>query len=340
MSSIAQPQASGTAAPARGRDAISPWRMPLGAWKDVAVRTWKEAGADNAGLVAAGVSFYGFLALVPLLGAIVLTYGFLADPKTVLRNMNAMMAVMPPDIAQMIAGQLLEVVQTSGQKKGLGVVVALGIALYGARNGAGGIVTALNIAYEEEEKRGFIKVNLLALAITATGVVVAVAALLAVALFAYVEAVLPVQPIFAALSKVVTYLLLAAMAATAAALLYRFGPSRRRAKWRWLTPGSVLFAVFFVALTVGFGFYVDKFGNFNATYGSLATVVIVLTYFYFSSYILIFGAELNSELEHQTVRDTTRGPEQPLGRRGAWVADHVARGTEADGRKPEASHAP
>lgn len=319
MSSIAKRQDNGE----RGRDATSPWHMPLTGWKDVLVRTWKEADDDHVALVAAGVSFYGFLALVPLLGAIVLTYGLLADPQTVLRNMQEMMGVMPPDVAKLIAGQLLEVVQTSSGKKGLGVIVALVIALYGARNGAGGIVTALNIAYEENEKRGFFRVYLLSLAITVTGVVVAVAALLSVALFAYVEAFLPEGSIFAALSKITTYLMLALMAATAAALLYRFGPSRRRAQWRWLTPGSVLFAVFFVALTVGFGFYVDRFANYNATYGSLATVVILLTYLYFSSYILIFGAELNSELEHQTACDTTCGPEKPLGERGAWVADHV-----------------
>ena len=324
-----------TSLPSNGRDAASPWQMPLSAWKDVLVRTWKEADADNVGLIAAGVSFYGFLALVPLLGAIVLTYGLLADPQTVLEDMTAMMTVIPAEVARLVAAQLLEVVRTSEGKKGLGMVIALAVALFGARNGASAIITALNIAYEEQEKRGFIKVNLLALAITACAVIGAVVAMLSIAVFAYVEAFLPASLVLL-ISKIAAHLFLAMLAAAVAATLYRFGPSRRRARWRWLTPGSVLFALAFVLLTLGFGFYVGKFGNYNATYGSLAAVVILLTYLYLSSYILIFGAELNSELEHQTARDTTRGPERPLGRRGAWVADHVAQGANAAAGNPQA----
>lgn len=322
--SLNQPAAPTDLAEKRGRDATSPWAMPLTAWKDVAVRTAKESSSDNVGLVAAGVSFYGFLALLPLLGATVLTYGLLADPQTVMQNMTAMTQVMPRDIAQLIGEQLLHVVQTSSEKKGLGVLVALALAIFSARNGAAAVVTALNIAYEEEERRGFIKVNLLALTITLAAVVLAVLALLAVAIVTQVEALLPASPFLAVCLKIVSYAVLVALAAGAAALLYRFGPARDRARWNWLSPGSLLFAVGWVALTLGFGSYVANFGNYSATYGSLATVVILLTWLYLSAYLLVFGAELNSELEHQTARDTTKGPEQPLGARGAWSADHVA----------------
>lgn len=308
----------------RGKNATSPWKMPLAGWKDVLLRTAKEASSDNVGLVSAGVSFYGFLALLPLMGAIVLSYGLLADPQTVMDNMAAMTRVMPKDIAQLIGEQLLHVVQTSGEKKGLGVLVALALAIFSARNGAAAIVTALNIAYEEEEARGFIKVNALALAITAAAVVLAVLALLAVAIVTRLEALLPASPLLASALKVVSYIVLMGLAAGAAALLYRFGPSRQDARWEWLSAGSLLFALGWVALTLGFGTYVSNFGNYSATYGSLATVVILLTWLYLSSYLLVFGAELNSELEHQTRRDTTKGPEKPLGTRGAWSADHVA----------------
>jgi membrane protein len=298
--------------------------MPLAGWKDVVLRTAKEASSDNVGLVAAGVSFYGFLALLPMMGAIVLSYGLLADPQTVMHNMTAMTQIMPKDIAQLIGEQLLRVVQTSSEKKGLGVLVSLALAIFSARNGAAAIVTALNIAYEEEESRGFIRVNLLALAITAAAVVLAVLASLAVAIVTQIEALLPTSPFLAFGLKVISYILLTALAAGAAALLYRVGPSRDGARWDWLSAGSLLFAVGWVALTVGFGTYVTNFGNYSATYGSLATVVILLTWLYLSSYLLVFGAELNSELEHQTRRDTTKGPETPLGSRGAWSADHVA----------------
>lgn len=312
----------------QGREATSPWKMPAKAWKDVLVRTWKETSADNVGLVAAGVSFYAFLALLPLLGAIVLTYGFLADPQAVMRNMASMTQIMPADIAQFVGEQLLYVVQTSGSKKGLGVFLALALALFSARNGAAAIITALNIAYEEEERRGFIRVNLLALAITAAAVVMAVFALLSVTIFAYVEALLPSSPIFVLLSKAASHLLLGFAAAASVATLYRFGPSRDNVRWVWLTPGSLVFALCWVMLTLIFGIYVANFGNYGATYGSLATIVILLTWLYLSSYILVFGAELNSELEHETARDTTHGRERPVGQRNAWAADHVAQGTE------------
>ncbi len=309
--------------------------MPPRGWKQVLMRTWKETSADNAGLVAAGVSFYGFLAMLPLLGAIVLSYGLLADPLTVMRNMETMTRVMPADIARFIGEQLMYVVQTSGGKKGLGVAIALGIALFSARSGAAAIITALNIAYEEEEKRGFIKVNLLALGITAAAVALSVLALMSVTIFAFVESFLPgSQPLVAFFMKALSYILLALIAATAAAALYRLGPSRDEARWTWLTPGSLFFALLWVLLTLGFGFYIGKFGNYNATYGSLATVVILLTWMYLSAYLLIVGAELNSELEHQTARDTTKGAERPLGQRGAWAADHVAQGTTTQDKRP------
>jgi membrane protein len=222
------------------------------------------------------------------------------------------------------------VVTTSSDKKGLGLLLALAIALFGARNAAGSIVTALNIAYEEKERRGFIKVNLLSLAITAAAVATAVLGLLGAGAMRFMHELVPADsPALLAISRVLTYALLGLVGATSAALLYRYGPSRERSRWRWITPGSALFAVSWVALTIGFGIYVARFGSYGATYGSLSAIVVLLTWLYLSSYALLFGAELNSELEHQTARDTTSGPERPLGERGAWAADHVAGADEA-----------
>lgn len=307
-----------------GTDARSPWNMPLPAWKEVAKRTWAETSNDNVGLIAAGVAFYGFLALVPLLGAIVLTYGLVADASTVTSNMNTLTSVLPQQVARLIGEQLLNVVQTSDGKKGFGLLVALGIALFGARNAAGAVITALNIAYEEQETRGFIRVTLLALTITVCAVLVAIVAMIAVTVLGFLQTLLPTLPgPVAVLGKIVVYLLLAVAGAAGAATLYRYGPDRRHARWTWLTPGSALAALLWLVLTIGFGIYVANLGNYDATYGSLGTVIVLLTWMYLSSYILLFGAELNSELEHQTAQDTTRG-NRPLGERGAWVADHVA----------------
>lgn len=298
--------------------------MPTRAWLTVAKRAWRETSDDNIGLIAAGVAFYGFLALVPLLGAIVLIYGIAAQPSTVIHDMKELMAVMPADVAKLIGEQLMNVVKTSDGKKGFGLLLAIGLALFGARNGASAVITALNVAYEEHEKRGFVRINLLALGITASAVLVAIIALIAIAALGHLETLLPQAPDgIVIIGKVAAYVLVTLAGAAAAATLYRFGPSRQNARWVWLTPGSLCAALMWLVLTVGFGIYVANFGNYNATYGSLGAIVVTLTWLYLSSYVLLFGAELNSELEHQTACDTTTAA-APLGARGAWVADHVA----------------
>lgn len=213
----------------------------------------------------------------------------------------------------------------------MGLLLALGFALFGARNGAVAIITALNIAYEEEERRGFVRLNLLTLAMTAAAVLAAIVALVAIAALGHLETLLAGMPGFVAVAgKIISYLILLLVGAAGAATLYRVGPSRADARWVWLTPGSALAAALWLLLTLGFGIYVANFGNYNATYGSLGAIVVLLTWLYLSSYILLFGAELNSEFEHQTAADTTEGVAQPLGERGAWVADHVASGEETE----------
>ncbi|WP_395332049.1 YihY/virulence factor BrkB family protein [Novosphingobium sp. BL-8H] len=272
------------------------------------VRTWKETGVDNVSLVAAGVAFYGFLALVPLLGAAILSYGLIADPQDIVRHVTSMSEVLPKDAAALIGDQLLNIERTSGEKKGLGLVLALALALFGARNGAASIITALNIAYEVQERRNFIWINLLALAITAGAVAVGILAVIAIASLGHLEDLLPWLPWYALVAgKILSYVVLVLAGAAGAATLYRFAPSRHRARWSWLTPGSVGAAVLWLAMTASFGVYVANFTDYGATYGSLAAVIVLLTWLYLSSYVLVLGAELNSELERQTSARTTEG---------------------------------
>ena len=320
----------------RGRTAASPWSMPLSGWREVAVRTWKETSKDNAGLVAAGVAFYAFIAIVPTLGAIVLAYGLIASPATVLLNMQSLAKILPGEIATLIADQLIDVVSSSSQRKGIGIIVALGISIFGARNAAGAIITALNIAYEEEEKRGFIKVTLIALGITAALVLSGLIAVGLITAMQFLASLMPdASPIARGALRLLGGLLILAGAATGAATLYRYAPCRAKAQWRWLTPGTLLTAVGWLMLFLGFGFYLKNVADYNATYGSLGAVVALLTFVYLASYIFLFGAELNSELEHQTVKDTTEGAPEALGQRGAWSADHVADGAEDEGKEAE-----
>lgn len=309
--------------------------MPWVAWKQVLLRSWREAGEDNIGLVAAGVAFYGFLALVPMMGAMLLSYGLIVDPATVLRHMQAVTELLPPDISGSMTDQLLQVAKTADGKKGLGLIAALGLALFGARNGAGGIIAALNIAYEENEKRGFVRLNLTALAITAAAVAAAIVATLAIAAIAAVGTFMSsANGAVLIAGTIATYTLLTLAGAAGAAALYRFAPSRSAARWTWISPGSLLAALLWLALTLGFSTYVANVGKFNATYGSLGAVVALLTWLYLSSYVLLFGAELNAELEHQTEIDTTTGATRPMGTRRAWVADHVVGDPVADPPTP------
>ena len=315
----------------RGHQAGSPLQMPGAAWKDIAKRTWTRTWQDNVGLVAAGVAYYGFLALVPMLGITILVYGLVADPQTVVNTVRAMSTILPPDVAQLIADQLIAAVRTTRETKGVGIIVALLVALYGGTNGAGAIITALNIAYEEKEKRSLGRFYLLALIMTVGAVVVAVLALVAATSLAFLGNFAPgASPVLVAAARIAGFAVLTLAAAALAATLYRFAPSRENARWRWITPGSLFAATTWLLLTLAFSFYVTSITDYNVTYGSLGTVIVLLTWIYLSAYALIFGAELNSEIEHQTAKDSTTGRPQPMGSRGAWAADHVAEDDEPD----------
>jgi membrane protein len=323
-----------------GHEAESPWRIPRAGWKQVIRRTWQQIWIDNVWLVAAGVAFYGFLAVIPLLAAIILTYGLLADIGTVIDTMRTLFRVLPNDIAKLLSDQVIGIVHTSEGKKGIGLVVALAIALYGASNGAGAIITALNIAYEEREKRPLWEYYLLALTITVGVIITALLALAATAIVATLEDFLPrASDAIIMLGKAAAYLAMTIAGAAIAATLYRFAPSRAQARWEWISPGSLFTSVSWLALTVAFGFYVGKIVNYAATYGSLAAVAGLLTWMYLSSYAFVIGAELNREVEHQTAKDSTTGRPRPLGTRGAWAADHVARddGPRKTKAKPKVS---
>ena len=324
-----------------GRNAQSPWAMPPAAWKRIAVRTWNQSWIDNAGLVAAGVAFYGFLAIVPLLGIIILAYGFFADPATVLGNMQAMMQVLPRDIAVLIGAQLMAAVQASEGTKGLAILAALGVALYGGTNAAAAIIMALNIAYQEKEKRSLVRFYLLAIGMTVTALVLLLLALAATTAVTSLDRLVPsASGALVGIGRVGSYLALLLAAAAVAATLYRYGPSRENARWVWITPGSLFTALGWLLLTVAFSFYITSVTDYGATYGSLGAMVALLTWLYLSAYVFVVGAELNSEVEHQTVKDSTTGEPLPLGRRGAWSADHVADAGDDGASEKEASEGP
>ncbi|MGI4880274.1 MAG: YihY/virulence factor BrkB family protein [Janthinobacterium lividum] len=278
-----------------------PARLRLSGWGRTLVQVYKDSGEDNLGLIAAGVAYYGFLTLIPALGALVLTYGLVTAPGEVATQMRAIVQHVPADAAKLIDDQLTSVVQTATGKKGLGLALALVLALYGAMKGAGAVVTALNVAYEVKEDRSFVRTTMVNAAVTIGAVVVAVLALLSGSVFAAIgSSAAGLSLLATTLIKLVSWLVTAAIAVTAVAVLYRYAPARHQARWQWVTPGSLVTMVGFLAVTFGFGLYAKHFGNYGATYGSLSAVVVLLLWLYLSAYVLLLGAELNAALDRQT----------------------------------------
>jgi membrane protein len=281
--------------------AIGPVTWPaFSTWGDILKRTWKESGEDNVGLLAAGVAFYLFLAFVPLLASAVLTYGLVANPETVARHIATLARTLPQEAATIIGDQLQGITSSNAGTKGLGLLLAIGVALYGASKGSGSIVTALNVAYEVKETRGFIARTVLALAMTIGIVVVLLVAATAISALGFIERLLPVSsPVLHLVLQLLLWAAAAFIVSVGIALVYRYAPNRPNAPWRWVTPGSALATLLWILATLGFGFYVSSFGNYNATYGSLGGIVVFLTWLYLTAYVLLLGGELNSEIERQ-----------------------------------------
>ena len=280
---------------------INPVEWPaLSEWAQVLKRTWKEAGDDNVGLLGAGVAFYLFLAFVPLLASVVLTYGLIAEPETVASHIQALARTLPQEAAAIIGDQLKAITGGESSGHGFGLLLAIGIALYGASKGATAIVTALNIAYEVKETRGFIARTALALAITIGMVAMLLVAALSISAVSFIEHLLPFSsPILHVVLQIISVVVAAAIVSGGIALVYRYGPDRPNAPWTWITPGSAVATLLWILASIGFSLYVSNFGNYNATYGSLGGVIVFLTWLYLTGYIILLGGELNSELERQ-----------------------------------------
>lgn len=307
----------------RGREADAPTAFPPRAWKDILKRTLADIGRDHVMLIAAGVAFYLLLALVPALTAFVAIYGLFADQSTVLDHISLLEGIVPAGGLDIVREQLQRLVSEGNTALGWTLVISLGIALWSASAGIKALFEAMNVAYEQEEDRGFIKIAALGLAFTLGLAVAAALALAAVIVLPAVVAILPIGPAVSWLARILGYVVLFGVLALGLAALYRWGPARAQARWRWITPGAGLAVLLILVVSLAFSFYVSNFGNYNATYGSLGALIGFLTWMWISITVVIMGAELNSEIEHQTARDSTTGEEKPMGERGAYVADTI-----------------
>ncbi len=312
----------------RGREAEHPTEIPKRGWKDILLRVKAEVADDNMSIISAGVAFYLLLAIVPAMAAFVAIYGIFSDPHSINAQLDSMGTMLPADARKMIEEQLTRLASTSSKALGIGAIVGVLISLWSAMNGTKAIITALNVAYDEREKRGFFKLNLIALGLT-VGVMVFV--VVALALIAVIPAVLN----FLGLGSVVEWLvqilrwpLILAFLLVVLAALYRWAPARDEARWKWVTPGALFAGFLWLLGSIGFSLYVSFFADYNATYGSLGAVVVMLMWMYISTFAVLLGAETNAEVERQTRKDTTEGPRKPLGKRGAYAADTVGEATD------------
>jgi membrane protein len=317
----------------RGRGAEKPSQIPRKGWRDVAIRVKNEQTADNLDIVAAGSAFYAMLAMVPALAAAVTLYGLVADPASIQQQLQAIADVMPPAAVQILQDQLTRIAQQAETSLSIGLVVSLIAALWSANKGMKALITSLNIVYDEEENRGFFKLNLWSLLLTICAIVFGLLALTAIVALPSIIESLGLPETIGNVLILLRWPLLALIGIIGLALIYRYAPDRETPRWRWVSWGSVMAAVLWIVASLLFSWYVSNFDDYNKTYGALGAVVILMLWFFLSIYLLLLGGEINAEMEHQTRRDTTTGESEPMGQRGAFAADTLGEEHPAKKRK-------
>lgn len=309
--------------PARLRD------LNAGEWRDIVLRVRRQVGQDRLGLVSAGVAFFGFLAVFPALAAVISIGGLIIEPAEVQQHIGSISAVLPPAAESLLSSAAQRIAGIEAPSLGLGVLISLLLTLWSANKGMKGLIQAIAIAYDESDRqRGFVAKTALSLALT-SGIVVLV--LLSLALVVAIPIVLKVVGLGALTESAIDigrWPALAAVIMAALAMIYRVSPPRSDARWQWVTPGAVVAATIWMIASAAFSYYTSNFGSYDETYGSVAAVAILLIWFQISAFVVLLGAEINCESEKQTARDTTTGPAQPMGERGAVAADTVVSGDD------------
>jgi len=304
-----------------GRFAATPSEIPARGWKDILWRWYERINNDRILAIAAGVTFYALLAIFPGIAALVSIYGLFADTGTIAKHLDDLANVVPGGAIDVIRDQLTHLASQGQATLGLTFLVGLAISLWSANAGMKALMDALNVAYGEREKRGLIKLNLISLLFTISGIVVLMIALGAVVVLPLILGYLGLGQQNEWIVALTKWPLLLVLVGLGISVLYRYSPSRREAKWRWITWGSAFATIGWIAVSVLFSWYAANFGSYNKTYGSLGAVIGFMTWIWLSVTVMLLGAELDAEMEHQTFVDTTVGRPKPMGRRGAVMAD-------------------
>ncbi len=315
-----------------GRHAHAPTQIPWSGWKQVLRRTFSEMISDRIGLAAAGCAFYATLALFPAISMLVSVYGLAFDPQTVEPQMKVLKHLLPGPAYTLIADRIHTLVSKDHGTLTISLIVSVLVTMWSSSAGTKSMLAALNMAYDEKETRSFLRFQGTALGMTLGGIL---GAAMTLALLVFLPAMLDFLPQHLGglqvieeqtqlLIRIGSPVLMVLFVAAAFSMLYRFGPSRQEARWHWVTPGAVVSTLLWLITSAGFSYYVGHIASYDATYGPLGAVIGIMMWFFVTAYVVLIGAELNAELELQTAQDSTVGEAQPLGSRGAYVADHVA----------------
>lgn len=313
------------AEPGRGRDATGPFSIPFKGWGDIGRRLYFSFFEDRVMLIAAGATFYLLLALFPAFAVFVSLYGFVADPNSIAGHIAFIGQFLPQAGMELLQAQLERLASQDIAILSRGFIIGLAFSLWSANNGIKTLFEAMNVAYGEQEKRSFLKLNLIAFCFTLGAVFIGIILIVSVGVVPAVMAVFGLSSFTDTLIASMRWPIVFAMIVGSIALIYRYGPSRNRARWVWVIFGALLTSVVWLLGSIAFSWYLQNFANYGATYGSLGAVIGFMMWVWVSSLIFIIGAEINAEMEHQTALDTTDLPEKPLGERGARVADTIGK---------------
>jgi membrane protein len=307
----------------RGRQASTPSEIPARGWKDILLRVYANVSKHRVLALAAGMTYYSILAIFPAIAALVALYGLFADPTTIARHLDQLGGFLPGGAIEVAREQLTRVASKGSQTLGLTFLIGLGTSLWSANAAMKSLFDTLNIVHGEDEKRGFVELNVVSLGFTIGGVAFLLAALGAIVIFPVLLGYVGLSHAGDLVVRIGRWPAMYLVLTFALAVIYRYGPSREAPRWRWITWGSAIAALLWLAVSGLFSWYAANFGKFNETYGSLGAVIGFMTWLWISAIVVLLGAEIDAEMEHQTARDTTTGSPKPIGVRGARVADTV-----------------
>lgn len=307
----------------RGRQANSPSEIPSKGWKDTLIRVKDGLKNDHISMISGAMAYYALFAFVPAISSIVLIYAWISDPREISQHLAQASQFIPKELQQILNIQLGTLAGQASSKLGIGAIFSLFLALWGASRASKAIMEAMSIIYKEDDSRSFIKKSGVAFGITLLAVLLSILALGVIVIIPTITNLFNLGSLFEIGVTAVSWLILLFLFSFFLSIAYRFGPDRRLAKWKWVSTGAFTAAILWAIVSALFSWYAKEFGNFNKTYGSLGAMIVLMTWFYLSSFVILLGGEINAELEHQTKKDSTKGKEKPIGQRNATMADTV-----------------